>query len=375
MTDEPQSVIRAEPPFPRLRQVEGREWWLWGFAVAVTLVLTFGILSLTFPGFYLPTDGIYSLSLKEWVRGLTALVLLFDIYTVYQHLQLQRMRRRLAERDRLFQLISENAADMIAVVDKNGHRLYNSPAYEKILGYSQDDRASTSSLEQIHPDDRARVVGAAEKARLTGRGERLEYRIRHKDGTWRVLESTSSAIPGPNNETEWLVVVNRDITERKRAEEMLAHNSFHDGLTNLANRTLLLDRLGRALAISRRHSDFKFAVLFIDIDGFKVYNDSLGHAAGDTVLIQIAERLTACLRCADTIPRPRPGEDQEPGSNDSTVARPGGDEFAVLAQELRDPSDAVRVGERIQQKLSHPFDVDGQEIVITASIGIAFGST
>ncbi len=375
MTDEPQFVISTEPPISRLRQVEGREWWLWGFAVAVTLVLTFGILSLTFPGFYLPTDGIYSLSLKEWVRGLTALVLLFDIYTVYQYLQLQRMRRRLAERDRLFQLISENAADMIAVVDKNGHRLYNSPAYEKILGYSQDDRASTSSLEQIHPDDRARVVGAAEKARLTGRGERLEYRIRHKDGSWRVLESTSSAIPGPNKETEWLVVVNRDITERKRAEEMLAHNSFHDGLTNLANRTLLLDRLGRALAISRRHSDFKFAVLFIDIDGFKVYNDSLGHAAGDTVLIQIAERLTACLRCADTISRPRPGEDQEPGSNDSTVARPGGDEFAVLAQELRDPSDAIRVAERIQQKLSHPFDVDGQEIVITASIGIAFGNT
>jgi PAS domain S-box-containing protein len=374
MSDEPQFVISTDP-IPRLRQVEGREWWLWGFAVAVTLVLTFGILSLTFPGFYLPTDGIYSLSLKEWVRGLAALVLLFDIYTVYQHLQLQRMRRRLAERDRLFQLISENAADMIAVVDKNGQRLYNSPAYEKILGYSQDDLASTSALEQIHPDDRTRVVGAAEKARLTGRGERLEYRIRHKDGSWRVLESTSSAIPGPNNETEWLVVVNRDITERKRAEEMLAHNAFHDGLTNLANRTLLLDRLGRALAISRRHSDFKFAVLFIDIDGFKVLNDSLGHDAGDTLLIQIAERLTACLRNVDTISRQRPGEDQEPGSNDSTLARPGGDEFAVLAQELRDPSDAIRVAERIQQKLSLPFNVDGQEIVITASIGIAFGNT
>jgi diguanylate cyclase (GGDEF)-like protein/PAS domain S-box-containing protein len=373
MTDEAQSMSRIEPVNPRLRQVEGREWWLWGFAVLVTLVLTFGILSLTFPGFHMPTDGIYSLSLKEWVRGLAALVLLFDIYTVYQHLQLQRMRRRLAERDRLFQLISENAADMIAVVDKKGHRLYNSPSYEKILGYSQSDLAATSSLEQIHPDDRARVVGAAEKARLTGGGERLEYRIRHKDGSWRVLESTSSAIPGPNNETEWLVIVNRDITERKRAEEMLAHNAFHDGLTNLANRTLLLDRLGRALAISRRHADFKFAVLFIDIDGFKVFNDSLGHAAGDLLLIQIAECLTACLRRADTVSRPRPGEEEESASSDNTLARPGGDEFAVLAQELRDPSDAIRVAERIQQKLSLPFDVDGQEIVLTASIGIAFG--
>src|SRR5580704_2371332 len=97
MTDEPQSVIRAEPPFPRLRQVEGREWWLWGSAVAVTLVLTFGILSLTFPGFHLPTDGVYSLNLKEWVRGLAALVLLFDIYTVYQQRELQRIRRQLGE--------------------------------------------------------------------------------------------------------------------------------------------------------------------------------------------------------------------------------------------------------------------------------------
>ena len=120
MSDEPQIQNCPEPVLPRMHPVEGREWWLWGFAVAVTLVLTFGILSLTFPGFHLPTDGFYSLSLKEWVRGLAALVLLFDIYTVYQHLQLQRMRRRLAERDHLFKLISENAADMIAVVDKDG---------------------------------------------------------------------------------------------------------------------------------------------------------------------------------------------------------------------------------------------------------------
>ena len=359
-----------------MRQVEGREWWLWGFAVAVTLVLTFGILSLTFPGFHLPVDGPYALTLKEWVRGLAALVLVFDIYTVYQHLQLQRMRRQLAERDRLFELISENAADMIAVIDRTGHRLYNSPAYEKILGYSQDDLIGTSPAEQIHPDDRARVLEAAEKARLTGRGERLEYRIRHKDGSWRVLESTSSVIRGPKGETEGLVVVNRDITERKRAEEMLTHNAFHDGLTNLANRTLLVDRLGRALAVSRRHADFKFAVLFIDIDGFKVFNDSLGHAAGDTLLIQIAQRLTACLRRVDTISRPSQDGNEESAFDDSTLARPGGDEFAVLAQELRDPSDAIRIAERIQERLALPFNVDSHEIVVTASIGIAFsGST
>ena len=376
MSNEQQLDSITESLPPQMRQVERREWWLWGFAVAVTLVLAFGILSLTFPGFQLPADKLYSLSLREWVRGLAALVVLFDIYTVYQHLQLQRMRRQLAERDRLFQLISENAADMIAVVDKDGRRLYNSPAYRKILGYSQDELVATSPMEQVHPDDRVRVLGAAEKARVTGCGERLEYRIRHKDGSWRVLESTASAIRGPKGEAEGLVVVNRDITERKRAEEMLAHNAFHDGLTNLANRTLLLDRLGRALAISRRHADFKFAVLFIDVDGFKVFNDSLGHVAGDALLIQIAQRLTACLRRADTVSRPRQGENQESAFGDSTLARPGGDEFAVLAQELRDPSDAIRVADRIQERLALPFEVNGHPIVVTASIGIAFsGST
>jgi PAS domain S-box-containing protein len=370
--DQFQNRPESEPAPILIRKVEGREWWLWGFAVAVTLVLTFGILSLTFPGFYLSKDESLFLNLKEWVRGLAALVLLFDIYTIYQHLQLQRIRRRLAEREQLFQIITENAADMIALVDREGHRLYNSPAYEKMLGYGAAELASTSSLDQVHPDDRARVLQAAEKAYATGRGESLEYRIRHKDGSWRVLESTSNAIPGQNGETKGLVIVNRDITERKRAEALLEHRAFHDGLTNLPNRALFLDRLERAIAVSHRHNDFRFAVLFIDIDEFKVFNDSLGHSAGDDLLIQIARRLTACLRGADTVTRPRPGEQSQLSIGENTLARPGGDEFVVLAEELRDPSDAIRMAKRIQERLAIPFGVSGHEIVITASIGIAF---
>jgi PAS domain S-box-containing protein len=362
----------TKPPALRMRQVEGREWWLWGSAVAVTLVLTFGILSLTFPGFHLPTDSAYSLNLKEWVRGLAALVLLFDIYTVYQQRELQRIRRELAEREHLFQLITENAADMIAVVDRKGQRLYNSPAYQKILGYGPEELAATSSMDQIHPDDRARVLEAAEKARTTGRGERLEYRLRHKDGSWRFIESTASAIRSKEGDTEGLVIVNRDITQRKRAEEKLDHLSFHDGLTNLPNRTLFLDRLQRAITHSRRHSDFRFAVLFIDIDEFKVFNDSLGHAAGDALLIQVAQRLAASLRGDDTISRPHLGNTAEALMGESTLARPGGDEFTVLLEELHDPSDTIRVAERIQQRLAIPFDLNGQEIVLTVSIGIAF---
>jgi PAS domain S-box-containing protein len=360
---------------PGLSQVEGREWWLWGFAVAVTLFLTLGMLSLTFPGFHMPTDKVYALNLKEWVRGLAALVLLFDAYTLYQQLQLQRIRRQLAERDRLFQLISDNAADMIALVDADGNRLYNSPAYTKVLGYSPEELSATSPVEQIHPDDRARVLEAAEKARRTKEGERLEYRIRHKDGSWRVLESTANVIHGAQGEMQGLVIVNRDITDRKRAEDMLAHQTFHDGLTNLPNRLLFMDRVDRAIAVSRRYPTQRFAVLYIDIDGFKVFNDSLGHPAGDDLLVQISQRLTACLRRVDTISRPRKNEIDESTIGDNTLARPGGDEFAVLAEELRNPSDAVRVAERIQKKLAPHFVVNGQEIVITVSIGIAVGSS
>jgi PAS domain S-box-containing protein len=162
----------------------------------------------------------------------------------------------LAEREQLFQLITENAADMIAVIGGNGQRRYNSPAYQKTLGYDPKELEGTSSMDQIHPDDRARVLEASAKARNTGRGERLEYRIRHKDGSWRFLESTSSVITSSEGESDGLVIVNRDITERKRAEEKLVHQSFHDGLTDLPNRALFLDRLQRAVALSRRHSDF-----------------------------------------------------------------------------------------------------------------------
>ena len=370
-----QRNLSSESDSNRIHRVEGREWWLWAYAIAVTLVLTFGILSLTFPGFQLPRDDFNSLTLREWVRGLAALVLLFDIYTVYQHRQLVRIRRRLAEREQLFQLIAENAADMIAVVDRQGRRRYNSPAYQKMLGYSPEELIDTFSLEQVHPDDRTRVLEAAEKAHRTGRGERLEYRIRHKDGSWRVLESESSAIPGRNGEIEELVIVNRDITERKQAEALLEHRAFHDGLTGLPNRALFMDRLQRAITLSRRHTDFKFAVLLIDIDEFKVFNDSLGHAAGDDLLIQIAQRLTACLRSVDTISRPCAGKALESLATDSTLARPGGDEFTVLAEELHGPSDAIRMSERIQARLALPFDVNNHQIVISASIGVVFGGS
>jgi len=359
----------------RMRRIEGREWWLWGFAVAITLALTLGIISFTFPWLNRgDTDVSYWFDLKEWVRGLAALVLLFDLYAIYQHLQLHRVRRQLAERDQLFSLISENAADMIALVDRDGRRLYNSPSYLKVLGYSAEELKETSSIEQVHPDDRRLVLQAAERARLTGQCERVEYRVLHKNGSWRTLESTASATRDAKGQTDKLVIVNRDITERKRAEEKLAHNAFHDGLTNLPNRALFLDRLQHALTLSKRHLNYKFAVLLIDVDEFKIINDSLGHSAGDELLIQVGQRLKESVRRADTVSRPRLSVIPDRPANDDTLARLGGDEFTILLDDIRDPIEAVRVAERVQAELASPFLLNNQEIVISASIGIAASS-
>jgi PAS domain S-box-containing protein len=204
-----------------LRQIEWRQWGLWASAVLVTLLLTLAIASFALPEFAPQLELFDRLYLQQGVRGLLGLVLLFDVYTVYQQIQINRIRRQLARHDELFRLISENAADMIALVDVNGRRLYNSPAYQKVLGYAPEELQTTSAFEQIHPDDRQRVIEAAEEGRRTGLGRRIDYRMRHKDGTWRVLESTASAIRNASGEIEKLVIVNRDITERTQAGEAL----------------------------------------------------------------------------------------------------------------------------------------------------------
>ena len=217
--------INLEPLPIHFRKIEKREWWLWWAAVIVTLALTAGLAS-----FLLNThtheDDFSHFYLPQVVRGLLGLVLLFDIYTLYQQLQIHRIRRKFVQREELFRLISENAADLIAVVDMEGNRIYNSLSYEKVLGYSADELKGFSSFQQIHPEDQERVKEAAQEARRTGVGRSLEYRIRHKDGTWRVLESTASVIRNSKGEPEKLVIVNREITERKRAAEALRRSEL-----------------------------------------------------------------------------------------------------------------------------------------------------
>lgn len=203
----------------RMRVVERRDWWLWSCAVLITLLLTLALISFVLPNLHERWPAFNSAPVSDTVLGLVAMVLLFDIYTVYQHFQVQQVRRQLIVREELFRLITESAADMIAVVSVSGERLYNSPSYEKILGYIPNEIEGTAGLEQIHPDDREKVQKAAAEARRTGIGQSVEYRMRHKNGNWLVLESMASTIINEQGLVEKLVIVNRDITNRKQLEE------------------------------------------------------------------------------------------------------------------------------------------------------------
>jgi PAS domain S-box-containing protein len=208
------------------RRNENRQYWLWATTIVITLLLTLAAASLAFTVLHSQGEVFYFLDTRQMVSALLGLVLLFDLYIIYQQLQNRRVTRLLHEQHEIFRVIGENAADMIAVVDVNGRRLYNSPSYEHVLGYSPEELASTESLDQIHPDDRQLVKEAVKEARKAGKGKSLEYRFRHKNGSWRILESTASVVRNATGDADKLVIINRDITGRRLAEEENRENQF-----------------------------------------------------------------------------------------------------------------------------------------------------
>jgi diguanylate cyclase (GGDEF)-like protein/PAS domain S-box-containing protein len=308
-------------------------------------------------------EELLSIMIEHWQWIVLGALL---ILVVYQQIRVYRIRSESKKREELFQIVTENAADMIALVDVKGNRLYNSPAYRRILGYSMAELGETSAFDQIHADDRFKVLEAAREARNTGVGRKLEYRIRHKDGTWRVLESVAGTIRNENGDVAKLVIVNRDITERKRAEEQLEHNSFHDALTGLPNRRLFLDRLQQSFERARRSPEHQYAVLFVDLDGFKVFNDAMGPMLGDQVIVEIGRRIQASLRDEDTVSRP-----DHFAARNAILSHMGGDEFTILLEGVADPSDAMRVAQRILSAVAAPLVVENREVRTSASVGIA----
>jgi len=256
----------------------------------------------------------------------------------------------IAQRSEIERLIIQHAGDYVALLDANAGWVYASPSYQTEFGAAI--RRGDSYFNLVHNDDRERV--RATFSELLGRGAntRLQYRMSSPMRGELHLESEASLICGPDDKVSQVVMVSRDITERKEIEAYVLHQSYHDALTGLPNRLLLEDRMKQATAhMGRQH--VSVAVLLIDIKRFKQINDTLGHAAGDRVLQEVAERLTKCVREGDT------------------VARLAGDEFVVLLAGLHDVQDAVVVVDKIVQTVSEPCHIGGQELCVSPSIGVA----
>ncbi|MCU1297690.1 MAG: sensor-containing diguanylate cyclase/phosphodiesterase [Acidobacteriaceae bacterium] len=343
----------------------------WPLQLLNTTLLVLCVVLLVFSTLRTPSPSFHFAKMQ---LGATFGAFALLLFMAYQQRQIQRAQVLLKDREELFRLISENANDMVGLVGVNGQRIYNSPGYTKMLGYSPEELQSTSSFEQIHPDDRQKVIEAGKEARITGVGRRLEYRVKHKDGSWRVLESTASPIRNSRGEVEKLVIVNRDITERKLGDEKLARSASYDALTELPNRACFMEHLQRTFDFGKQTPGYNYAVLFIDVDDFKKINDTMGHVIGDQVIMEVGRRLTASLRRQDRGFHPAKQEFSEPPMMHNLVARLGGDEFAILSAGMNDPGDALRIAKRIQETLTLPLALNKQDFTISASVGVALSS-
>jgi diguanylate cyclase (GGDEF)-like protein/PAS domain S-box-containing protein len=238
-------------------------------------------------------------------------------------------------------------------LDGSSSNVYTSPQIESMLGYTPEEWAEDPSLfvELLHADDRERVLLAHERTHATSEPLQADYRLYSRDGRVVWVHDEARIITDPHTGEPVLQGYLLDITTRMEAEAQLRHQAFHDPLTGLANRALFTDRVQHALVVRSGEA----AVLFLDLDDFKAINDGLGHLAGDALLRAIGQRLQASL------------------SPTNTIARMGGDEFAILVEQADAAEAALDAAERITSALRTPFDVDGREVFVTASVGIAVG--
>src|SRR5215213_7350179 len=267
----------------------------------------------------------------------------------------KKVEKVIKESEKRFRSLVQYSSDIITILDADGTVHYVSPAVERVTGYKPEEQVGTNAFGSVHPDDREQALNTfAEVLKRPGLHPPLEFRVPHKDGSWRYLEHVvNNLLDDPA--VRGVVVNSWDVTERKALVEQLSYQAFHDLLTGLPNRALFMDRLQHALIRANRRGS-KVAVLFIDLDNFKVINDSLGHKVGDQLLVAVAERLKTCLRPEDT------------------AGRLGGDEFTILVENISSVGEVVQIAERIAETLQPPFALEDQEVFATASTGIALNS-
>jgi diguanylate cyclase (GGDEF)-like protein/PAS domain S-box-containing protein len=277
---------------------------------------------------------------------------------------LEQTARQVEEAGSRLQVLVEHVPAAVYIdmadpdVSDGGRLAYMSPQIGGILGYRPEELVDDPELwpSRMHPDDRAAALAAYVAHWQTGEPLRTEYRMLGRDGTEVWLRDEAYRMPsdiqGKRQVSQGLLV---DITDRKRLESKLIHDALHDPLTGLANRVLLRDHIERALA-RRGRSGGMIALLFVDLDDFKRINDSYGHAAGDQILIRVAERLVGAVRAEDI------------------TGRQSGDEFAVLLAHVRDADEAIVSAERILGELRRPILLGVNSIVVGGTIGIAIAA-
>jgi diguanylate cyclase (GGDEF)-like protein/PAS domain S-box-containing protein len=289
------------------------------------------------------------------VAAVLPLALLIAVFARERRGRIENARalQRLTEesRDRL-QSIVQNSSDMIVIVEPDGAVRGVSGSIGPVFGRDLEAAQRGSLLDRVHPDDVAHVARflALVATKAAAESAEAEWRLRYADGSFRHVSAVATNLLGDEH-IGGLVLTARDVEERKAFEEQLRHRAFHDELTGLANRALFFDRVEHALMQAAR-ADAQAAVLFIDLDDFKLINDRLGHAAGDAVLQEVATRLRACVRAGDT------------------VARLGGDEFGVLLEGIA-AARSVQAGERVLNALSAPIEIAGEAVTVSASVGVA----
>jgi diguanylate cyclase (GGDEF)-like protein/PAS domain S-box-containing protein len=262
----------------------------------------------------------------------------------------EQAEQALRRREERFRALLENSSDAIVVFARDGSASYTSPAFERLVGRPQGDFALSGDF--VHPDDLARGRQlAADVVADPSLPRRAELRLRDETGEWHWFEvSCTNRLDDPS--VRGIVANLRDVTERKLAEDQLTYQAYHDALTGLPNRAAFLERL-QAILNRRANRSLHLAVLFLDLDRFKLVNDSLGHAVGDRLLIEVADRLRSCLRPGDL------------------VARLGGDEFTILLNRVTAIDDVERAAKRVLDRLRMPVSLESRDLVVTASIGIA----
>jgi len=245
----------------------------------------------------------------------------------------RRAAEAMRESEERYALAALGSNDGLWDWDLRANRIFFSARWKEQLGAKDSELTDDPDewFDRVHPDDRERLLGDL-SLHLEERTPHLEveHRVRHLDGNWRWMLVRGAAVRDAEGRAYRLAGSQTDITARKLAEEKLLHDALHDGLTGLPNRSLFMDRLEQALAFQQRRADYRFAVLFLDLDRFKTVNESLGHTTGDVLLVQVARRLRAIARPGDT------------------VARLGGDEFALLLGDFMDPDEPVRTAGRVQ---------------------------